>query len=436
MPWLFPPACANYLVLMVSAALLQGGAANSSQDATKVVLRGMVVDHIGAVVPHVTVELSVHAGSAREKAEPLPVVKLEADPQGQFSAALPPGPYQVCVPLFPRSCRDVVLENAVAPVELVLKINPWEEVHDETLPESRFQKIAGRGAQNCGRVEVKQSRLPATACALRVFQHHKPFYVIYDEMGVDSFIATGMAWNPENEPYIVEYDSMGIGGYPLPPRDTAPDGSYTVVTPCSRLLRIFVNEAGELDCFKHKELLQQYMEWNNYRNVGDAGYKEFIPVLKKRLRDPEVLNDPDQKVDIELALAKLGDREQLQALVCEFRRSGPKEMQDVVMEKVPYVLGWYAIRFYQEMLAPAMDHGSSAAKKPLNDGDVMTERLALMAFEKVYNGPPTKVDAQTNPQQIREYARQLLAWITEHEKELKQPPTGKGVDFSGKSCLK
>jgi hypothetical protein len=436
MRWLFPSTSANYLVLMVSAALLQGGAANSSQDAAKVVLRGMVVDTIGAVIPHVTVEISVLAGSAGEKAEPLPVVKLEADPQGKFSAALPPGHYQVCAPLFPRSCREVVLENAVAPEDLVLKIAPWEEVHDETLPESRFQKIAGRGAQNCGRVKIKQDRRPATACALRLFQHRKPFYVIYDEMGIDAFIATGMAWNAMGEPYVVEYGSMGIGGYPLPPRDTAPDGSYTVLTPCSRPLRIFVNEEGELDCFKHKELLQQYMEWNNYRNVGDAGYKEFIPVLKKRLRDPEVLDDPDQQADRELALAKLGDRQQQQAIVCEFGRSGPKEKQDVAMEKVPYVGGWYVIRFYREMLAPVLDHSSSAAKKPLNDGDVMAARLALMAFEKVYNGPSTKVDAQTNPEQIRKYARQWLTWITEHQKELKQPPTGKGVDFSGKSCPK
>jgi hypothetical protein len=419
---------------MVSAVLLQGGVANSSQEAAKVVLRGMVVDHVGAVVPHLTVEISVHAGSAGEKAEPLPVVKLEADPQGGFSAALPPGTYQVCVLLFPRSCREVVLENAVAPEYLVLKIKPWEEVHDETLPESRFQKIAGHGAQNCGRVKVNQDRRPATACALRAFQHHKPFYVIYDEMGIDSFIATGMARNTADEPYIVDYDSMGIGGDPLPPRDTAPDGSYTIVMPCSRPLRIFVNEEGELDCFKHKELLQQYMEWGNYRDVGDAGYKEFVPVLRKRLRDPEVLNDPDQQADIELALAKLGDRQQQQALVCEFRRSGPKEKQDVAMEKVPYVLGWYAIRFYREMLAPATNHSSSAEKKPLNDGDVITVRLALMALEKVYNGPPTKIDAQTSPEQIREYARQWLAWITKNQKDLKFPPKGDGVDFSGKSC--
>lgn len=261
-------------------------------------------------------------------------------------------------------------------------------------------------------------------------------YVIYDEMGIDSFIATGMAWNTTDEPNIVEYDSMGIGAYPLPPRDTTPDGSYTVVTPCSRSLRILVNQEGELDCFKHKELLQQYMEWNSYRSVGDAGYKEFIPVLRKRLRNPEVLNDPDQQADIGLALAKLGDRQQQQAIVCEFRRSGPKEKQDVAMEKVPYVLGWYAIRFYREMLAPATNHSSSAAKKPLNDGDVITVLLALMALEKVYNGPPTKIDAQTNLQQIREYARQWLAWITKNQKELKSPPKGNGVDFSGKSCPK
>jgi hypothetical protein len=431
MLWLAQSSSKCFL-LAVCGAILQISAATPSQDAGKAILRGMVVDHTGAVVQGVGVEISAREknGGSQHGAQVVPN-KLETDAQGQFSVALPPGSYQLCVSRFPNSCRLVVLKTEVAPEYLVLNIKPWEEVNDPTLPESRFQKIAGPSAQNCGHVQVNEDRRPATACAMSALQQRRPFYVIYDEMGVDSYVVQGMAWNAIGEPYLVEYDSMGIGSYPLPPRDTMPDGSHTIVTPCSLPLRLYINDQGEPDCFNHKELLQQYMEAGNYREVGDSGYKEFIPALKKRLFDPEVLDDPDQQQDIKLALAKLGDREQQQALVCQLLQGDPKEIEALVQEDVPYVRGWFAVRFYRAMLAPVLESGSST-----NSGSTGKARLALMALARVYEGPSTKVGADSSPDQVREYARQWMAWITKNEKALKYPPSGKGVDFSGRSCRK
>lgn len=436
MLWL-SQSSSNCFLLAVCSVILQSSAATPSQDAAKVVLRGMVVDHIGAVVRGIGVEISTREkndGSQRD-AQDVPN-KLETDAEGQFSVALPPGPYQLCVSRFPNSCREVVVKTGVEPAHLVLKIKPWEEVNDLTLPDSRFQKIAGSPAQNCGHVRVKEDRHPATACAIKAFQHRKPFYVIYDEMGTDSYVAQGMAWNAAGEPYLVDYDSMGFGADTLPPRDTMPDGSHTVVTPCSLPLRLYINVEGELDCFKHKELLEDYLELGRYREVGDAGYKEFIPVLKKRLRDPDLRDDPDQQQDISLALAKLGDREQQQALVCQLLQDNPKEIEALVLDEVPYVGGWFAVRFYRAMLPPALEAGSSTRNRQPMNSSTSRSRLALMALAKVYEGPPTKVGAESTPNQVREYTQQWMAWITKNEKALKNPPGGKGVDFSGKSCRK
>lgn len=245
----------SWLLVALWAFLFCAGATGFSQSEAKPVLHGMVVDHTGALVENLTVEISARpSGGAIAQAEKQPApIPVRTDYQGQFSASLQPGSYEVCVPRFPKSCRTIEIEPSVAPEYLMLKISPADEILDATLPKSRFQKIAGPSARDCGYVLLDKDPGQATACAMRAFKHHKPFYVIYDDHCIDCLSAVGLAWNSKDEPYFVSYDSMGISNDSPSSRSIMPDGSHTIVVPCSQPLRVYVNENGEIDCFKERE---------------------------------------------------------------------------------------------------------------------------------------------------------------------------------------
>jgi hypothetical protein len=142
-----------------------------------------------------------------------------------------------------------VQPDSVSPDYLTLKINPSEEILNPELPDYRFRALAGLNAENCGHVKIKESRAKATACARGAVKHHKPFYVIYDEAGIDSIIAGGMAGNSDGKLYSITFDSMGMSDDHLPPGSTMPDGFHTLVIPCSQPVRVRVTRTGQLTCF-------------------------------------------------------------------------------------------------------------------------------------------------------------------------------------------
>ena len=429
------------LMAAVWALFLGIGATGLSQNEEKQTLHGTVVDSIGAVVADALVEISPHTAGNADAQKKSAAITAQTDFYGQFSASLLPGSYDVCVPRFAESCRTIEIRLSVTPEKLVLKINPVNEIPNPALPESRFQKIAGPSARNCGHVLLDKNPVVETTCAMHAFRHHKPFYVIYDDHCIDCFSAVGMAWNSKGEPYSVSYGSMGISA-PSSPGSSMPDGSFTLVIACSQPLRVYINETGKLDCFQQKELWEQSIErgsWETLISAGETGYWELIPALKKRLADPESFDEEEEKTAIKMALAKLGDREQQQDLLCKLFRSSPTESQNTALDQIPYVGGWYAIRIYRDLLRPAAAARFIKAKLRFREGDVALSEprwWALTSLPKVAPYPlPPGVDYGFNLAQIPEYSQKWAAWIQQNRDKLKKlQPTGAGVDFSGKSC--
>jgi hypothetical protein len=434
----------TFLMAAVSALFFGTGAIGFSQSEGKQVLHGKVVDSFGAVVANLNVEISSRtAENTAEQPEKQPVViTTQTDSYGQFSASLLPGSYDVCVPRFAESCRTIEIRPSVTPEKLVLKINPVNEIPNPALPESRFQKIAGPSARNCGHVLLDKNPVVETTCAMHAFKHRKPFYVIYDDHCIDCFSAVGIAWNSKGEPYSISYGSMGINNDPPSPGSSMPDGSFTLVIPCSQPLRIYVNDTGKLDCFQQKELWELLIErgdWETLISAGETGYWELIPALKKRLSDPESFDEEEEKTAIRMALAKLGDREQQQEILCDLYQGSPTEMQTVALDQIYYVGGWYAIRIYRELLTPAAEARFTKAKLRFRDGNVALAEprwWALSSLPKVAPYPlPPGIDYGFNLAEMQEYSQKWSAWIQQNGDRLRKlKPTGEGVDFSGKSC--
>jgi hypothetical protein len=432
-------------MLAVWAVFLGIGTIGLSQIEEKPVrLSGMVVNHVGALVANLNVEISPRPAdrAAAQPEKQTAVIPARTDYQGQFSASLLPGTYEVCVPRFAKSCRAIEIRPSVTPEYLVLKIDPEDHPYGPTSQKSAFEQIAGPTAKNCGHVLMHKNPSKATACAMRAFKHHKPFFVIYDEPCIDCVSAAGMAWNSQGGPYSVSYDSMGFSFELQLPDYKMPETSGTKVIPCSQPLRVYLGETGEVDCFKDRELWEQRIERGNPESLlsaGQTGYWELIPALKKRLADPESFDEDEEKTAIKMALAKLGDREQQQELLCKLYWSSPSESQTVALDQIPYVDGWYAIRIYRELLTPAAAARFAKAKLRFQEGDVALAEprwWALSSFPRVAPYPlPTGIDYGFNLAQMPDYSQKWSAWIQENQDRLKKlQPTGAGVDFSGKAC--
>lgn len=219
-------------------------------------LRGMVVDHTGSIVPNFAVEIQsvTSADSGQQNTVPSPLLKVQTNHEGEFFASLSSGSYEVCVARFPNSCRRIVVEKPPKPLDyLRLEIHPWEDHASSALLDAHIRRLAGPNAVDCGRVERKDNPRRATACALHAYKHHKAFYVRYDPKGVgDSEVANGFAGDASGKVYFVMFDSMGLNDGHLPPGAIMPDGFHTIIYPCSQPARLHVSHTtGELDCLAY-----------------------------------------------------------------------------------------------------------------------------------------------------------------------------------------
>jgi hypothetical protein len=413
-------------------------AASSNPAQTRASIQGSVVDQFGAVMGSATVLFRAKASGGCDVEGGTAEFVAVTNGYGEFSVALPPGIYSVWVQGL-HDCAEFTLSESSPP--LTLKVSLSREEVDPSLPESRYKKIAGPAAINCGRAGIGKDRTPAMACGMRAYKDHKAFYVIFDEQGIDAEVTTGMSWNGKDVPYFVEYDSMGLSDYPLPVGPTQPDGAHTIVSRCSKPVRVFVNRYSELDCFKDKERWEQsILERGNrqtFLSAGETGYWELIPALKKRLVDPEAQDDPEDKEGILMALAKLGDRERMQDLVCELHMASPQEMQTVALDKISYVGGWYAIRIYRELLTPAAKARFEQARLREQSGLALSEPQwwALYSLPYIVEQFPPGIGFGFNFAQMPEHAQIWMEWIQKNERKLKTlEPTGAGVNFSGKTC--
>lgn len=249
-----PLYCTFLLVSLSLIALVGGNSSKVVHAEMKHLLRGMVADHTGAAIPNFKVGVWARSreGSVRTPEMGTPVLTVQTDRDGQFSIELQPGSYEICVVRFPKSCRELLVEETSKSLEyLNFRINPVDDPASSGLLDKRIREISGPIATDCGHVRREDSPKSATKCALRAYKSHKAFYVRYDDKGIgDSEGARAIAGDATGKVYSLEFDSMGMDTTYLPPGTTMPDGFHTKVIACSMPIRLRVTRAGgELICF-------------------------------------------------------------------------------------------------------------------------------------------------------------------------------------------
>ena len=177
---------------------------------------------------------------------------------------------------------------------------------------------------------------------------------------------------------------------------------------------------------------QRIMREQDVKAAGSSGDKSFIPYLKDVMQSRKM--DHQQWDDVQMALAKLGDQEQQQQIVCVFYRGDAYEAQRAGLRQLPYIGGWFAIQVYRMALSEPriMSHWFDAAPKDSGD-EAMSSPVdsALLVLPKLIPALPRIKDHQPVKEIVITWGNQ----ISEHQDELsKLVPTGEGVDFSGKTC--
>jgi len=82
--------------------------------------------------------------------------------------------------------------------------------HPDDAVQLKLKELAGSGASDCGRLDVKATNdtlTGASACATKAAQDKKAFYVAYDMPGM----STGVAGNSQGKLFAVELQGSGTG---------------------------------------------------------------------------------------------------------------------------------------------------------------------------------------------------------------------------------
>jgi hypothetical protein len=145
--------------------------------------------------------------------------------------------------------------------------------------------------------------------------------------------------------------------------------------------------------------------------------------------------------DAQLALARLGEREQLQEIGCEANFGSSSIQYDAVKEKLKYVQGWFSI----SILAKSMDASAEQTQLLVDrPGDEIFEGprdLALVVLPEIVPNPPSlapplPIFIETQDQEKLAALRQgWREWINKNEGSLRKlTPLGDGLDLSRSTC--
>src|ERR1051325_3366564 len=76
-------------------------------------------------------------------------------------------------------------------------------------PQVRAAAVAGSASKDCGWVRLGRDAWPTINCTAGHFKRGKPFYAWFQQQGIDSMVADGIAMNGKGEVFRLRYDSMG-----------------------------------------------------------------------------------------------------------------------------------------------------------------------------------------------------------------------------------
>jgi len=177
--------------------------------------------------------------------------------------------------------------------------------------------------------------------------------------------------------------------------------------------------------------------------AGKTGDTFWVPYLKPFLKYAHKKNSnlSDLAGAAQLALAKLGEPEQLQEIACE-AEYGYASLQSSAVRKLKYVGGWFSLNLFERWL----DEPHSIVpllNEPRGDAIYLGHReYALTELPRIAPNPaaeaPLPFYLQTLAQEkLEPYRQSWREWFSTNGPSLRNlSPTGQGVDFTAATCKK
>jgi hypothetical protein len=172
------------------------------------------------------------------------------------------------------------------------------------------------------------------------------------------------------------------------------------------------------------------------RAIVEAGLSRdriYLEALAGALRRQQP--KPGYWTEIQEALARLGDSEQLQKAWCLSINEQNSVGAPPLLKGIG---GWFAIQVYDYLLTPAGRAHWERAMRQEKDNDAPPpppEFRILQALPEIVPNPPVRPRPTDQIEHYRPYVPIWKAWIAEHREELSLlQPTGEGVDFSPSRC--
>ena len=170
-----------------------------------------------------------------------------------------------------------------------------------------------------------------------------------------------------------------------------------------------------------------------------TGDTSLIPALRQRLN---METDQERRRYDQLALAKLRDRDTLQAVFCEIEEVAGVDTDG--WRKLRYIGGGFSIRTLATLFDRDPEFGKILKKKKLSrqrGNDVLFLRpseVALVLLPEFVSNPPwTGGYTLYGSKERQEELRVWHEWINTHGTEIEQvQPNGEGVTFSKAGCSK
>ncbi len=205
----------------------------------------MVRDQAGAVIPSAMVLALVTPNPGKQS------TLVQTDAEGKFAARLPEGTYSICTsaPGFLQKCSKIrVRGGRTKELNFVLALTAVREPFSSEILDMNLRRTAGTTAKNCGHVRASGSPKRATKCVLDQISRNRPFYVRYDEWGIDSEVAGGLAGNSTGI-VAMQFDSVGTlpDGYPA--ATTFEYQNRLVSLRCPIPVQLRKTESGRITCF-------------------------------------------------------------------------------------------------------------------------------------------------------------------------------------------
>jgi hypothetical protein len=171
--------------------------------------------------------------------------------------------------------------------------------------------------------------------------------------------------------------------------------------------------------------------------AGRSGNKTYIPYLRQQLtnsRDKGTNLSP--AAQSRLALAKLGEADQLQDLWCDITYRYPTPLGPL-----SYVGGWYSVRVLRLFLNAENDPVFERRQRKQDASDLVyppDSANALKTLTAMFpDGPPGSAEQWLLPAERQRDVQQWNSWIASHTEELKKlQPGDNNVDLSLSACKK